>query len=165
MVIPKKEIFEKSVLKMFWHLPKMGNFHKWSSKAVHESDSLWMNWDHPWERWLGLEWFVSHSSELNMNFCEWLTWLGRVGMGIRPTPAFGHGCADWVVGVSKYSRIPNLVKIWLPIMENWPSRRPSRGAAKRSHHTNFWNKIIENDHEMRLNYSSNSPVRTSILDY
>ena len=59
--------------------------------------------------------------------------LGWWALGIRPIPAFAHGCPSGWWGVSKYSRIPNLVKFWLPIMENWPSGWPCRGAAKRSH--------------------------------
>jgi hypothetical protein len=36
--------------------------------------------------------------------------LGWLALGIRPIPAFGHGCPGGWWGVSKYSRIPNLVK-------------------------------------------------------
>ena len=86
--------------------------------------------------------------------------LGWLALGIRPIPAFGHGFpCGW--GVSKYSRIPNLVKFDYPL---WRTGHPD-GAAKRSHCANFRNKIIKNYHKMRMNYSSNSPVRTSILDY
>ena len=39
------------------------------SKAVHESHSIQVTWEnHLWERWLRLEWFVSHGSELNLWF-------------------------------------------------------------------------------------------------
>ena len=36
----------------------------------------------------------------------------------------------WVVGVSKYSRIPNLVKYDYPLWRNWPSNGPARGLPK-----------------------------------
>jgi len=51
-------------------------------------------------------------------------------MGIRPTPAFGHGCANWVVGVSKYSRIPNLVKSDYPLWRTGHPEGPAGGLPK-----------------------------------
>ena len=63
--------------------------------------------------------------------------LGWLALGIRSIPAFGHGCpCGW--GVSKYSRIPNLVKFDYLL---WRTGHPD-GAAKRSHCANFRNKII-----------------------
>ena len=136
------------------------------NKAVHESHSLWVTWENRTvgkvtrtrtqmicfpqlqvESWI----YVSDSHD-----------LGWLALGIRPIPAFGHGYPGG------WRECPNIVgfqiwkKIWLPVMENWPSQWQ---VAKRSHRANFGNKIIKNYHEMRINYSSNSLVRTSILDY
>ena len=118
-------------------------------KAVHESGSHWVtHMSNPWETWLGFVWFVSHGSESTCDFLASDLWLEAGGTGVSGRMG---GC-------------PSMVEIWLPVMENWPSWWPSRGAAKRSHHANFRNKIIENHHEMCLNYSSNLPVRTSNLE-
>ena len=60
--------------------------------------------------------------------------LGQLALGIRPIPAFGLGYPGGWWGVSKYSRVPNLVKFDYLLWRTGHPDGPAEGCQKITSH-------------------------------